>query len=237
MIKVSGLTKRFGTRRAVDNISFEVKKGEILGFLGPNGAGKTTTMRMLVGVLPPTSGEIYIDNSNVTKTHLKIKKLIGYLPENPPLYTELTVKEYLSFILKVSDIPVNEFKDRLDEVYQKCAIGDVQKRIIKNLSRGYQQRIGLAQAIIHDPKVLILDEPTVGLDPKQIHQIRELIRNLAGTHTVILSSHILSEIARTCARILIINEGKLVASDLGLGEFKNNESKLEDLFLKLTAEA
>lgn len=213
MISVRQLTKHFGARVAVDNISFDVTRGEILGFLGPNGAGKTTTMRMIVGFLAPTSGEIFVGGFSVKKEPLKTKALIGYLPENPPLYSEFTVEEYLTFVLRISSISPKEFKFRLDGVYQSCGIGDVRKRVIGNLSKGFRQRVGLAQAIIHGPKVLILDEPTVGLDPKQIHEIRELIRRLSGDHTIILSSHILPEVSKTCDRVVIINEGKIVASD------------------------
>ncbi|OGQ36804.1 MAG: hypothetical protein A3F16_04145 [Deltaproteobacteria bacterium RIFCSPHIGHO2_12_FULL_43_9] len=213
MIRVRGLSKQFGARVVVDNLSFEVNKGEILGFLGPNGAGKTTTMRMIVGFLTPTSGEIFIDNFSVERESLRTRSLIGYLPENPPLYNELTVVEYLSFALRLSGVTKKKFKDRLDTVYQTCGIGDVSGRLIGNLSKGYRQRVGLAQAIIHNPKILILDEPTVGLDPKQIHEIRGVIRGLAGEHTIILSSHILPEVSKTCDRVIIINEGKIVASD------------------------
>lgn len=213
MIKVVDLSKHFAARVAVDNISFDVKRGEILGFLGPNGAGKTTTMRMIVGFLTPTAGEIFVNDFCIRKEPLKTKALIGYLPENPPLYSELTVEEYLTFILNLSLVSSKEFKFRLDNVYQSCVIGDVRKRLIGNLSKGFRQRVGLAQALIHDPKVLILDEPTVGLDPKQIHEIRELIRSLSGDHTIILSSHILPEVSKTCDRVVIINEGKIIASD------------------------
>src|SRR3990167_2784798 len=213
MIRGRGVSKQVGARVVVDNLSFEVNKGEILGFLGPNGAGKTTTMRMIVGFLTPTSGEIFIDNFSVERESLRTRSLIGYLPENPPLYNELTVVEYLSFALRLSGVTKKKFKDRLDTVYQTCGIGDVSGRLIGNLSKGYRQRVGLAQAIIHNPKILILDEPTVGLDPKQIHEIRGVIRGLAGEYTIILSSHILPEVSKTSDRVIIINEGKIVASD------------------------
>lgn len=213
MIRVRGVSKRFGARVAVDNLSFVVNKGEILGFLGPNGAGKTTTMRMIVGCLIPTAGEIFVNNVSVEKEPLITRSTIGYLPENPPLYNELTVLEYLSFVLRLSGVFPKEFKSRIDNVYQMCGLGDVGGRLIGNLSKGYRQRVGLAQALIHNPRILILDEPTVGLDPKQIHEIRELIRGFAKDHTIILSSHILPEVSKTCDRVIIISEGRIVASD------------------------
>jgi ABC-2 type transport system ATP-binding protein len=213
MIKVEGLTKRYARTVAVDNISFEVEKGGIVGFLGPNGAGKTTTMRVLTGFLPPTSGTVSVAGFNVLEQPLEVKKRIGYLPETPPLYPEMEAEEYLTFVGKLKGIPSAEVPRRVDEVMGRCAIGDMRTKLIGKLSKGYRQRVGLAQAIIHNPEVLILDEPTSGLDPKQINDARELIRSLAGDHTIILSTHILSEIENSCDKVIIISRGKLVATD------------------------
>jgi ABC-2 type transport system ATP-binding protein len=215
MIKVEGLTKRYARTVAVDNISFEVEKGQIVGFLGPNGAGKTTTMRVLTCFLPPTEGTARVAGFDVMENPLEVKKRIGYLPETPPLYPDMEVSEYLSFTGQLKGIPSGEIARRVDEVVGRCAIGDVRTKLIGKLSKGYRQRVGLAQAIIHNPDVLILDEPTSGLDPKQIIEIRELLKSLAGAgqHTIILSTHILSEVEHTCERVIIINAGKLVAID------------------------
>ncbi|MGA2037931.1 MAG: ATP-binding cassette domain-containing protein [Bryobacteraceae bacterium] len=213
MIKVEGLTKRYARTVAVDNISFEVEKGQIVGFLGPNGAGKTTTMRVLTCFLPPTSGTANVAGYDVQEHPIEVKKRIGYLPESPPLYPEMDVTGYLEFTGKLKGIPSADIKKRVDEVLGKCAIGDVRDKLIGKLSKGYRQRVGLAQAIIHNPDVLILDEPTSGLDPKQIIEIRELLKSLAGNHTIILSTHILSEVEHSCQRVIIISAGKLVAID------------------------
>jgi ABC-2 type transport system ATP-binding protein len=213
MIKVQGLTKRYARTVAVDNISFEVEKGQIVGFLGPNGAGKTTTMRVLTCFLPPTSGSASIAGHDVLEQPLEVKKRIGYLPETPPLYPEMEVSEYLTFVGRLKGISSAEVPRRVDDVMGRCAVGDVRDKLIGKLSKGYRQRVGLAQAIIHNPDVLILDEPTSGLDPKQIIEIRELLRNLAGEHTIILSTHILSEVEHSCERVIIISQGKLVATD------------------------
>ena len=213
MIKVEGLTKRYARTVAVDNISFEVEKGQIVGFLGPNGAGKTTTMRVLTCFLPPTSGTANVAGFDVQEHPLEVKRRIGYLPETPPLYPEMEVDEYLRFVGKLKGIPSSDINRRVDDVVGRCAVGDVRTRLIGKLSKGYRQRVGLAQAIIHNPDVLILDEPTSGLDPKQIIEIRELLRALAGEHTIILSTHILSEVEHSCERVIIINAGKLVAID------------------------
>jgi ABC-2 type transport system ATP-binding protein len=213
MIKVEGLTKRYARTVAVDNISFEVEKGQIVGFLGPNGAGKTTTMRVLTCFLPPTSGKANVAGFDVVEHPLEVKRRIGYLPETPPVYPEMETAEYLSFVGQLKGIPRSEIKSRVDDVLGRCAIGDVRNKLIGKLSKGYRQRVGLAQAIIHNPDVLILDEPTSGLDPKQIIEIRELLRHLAGDHTIILSTHILSEVEHSCERVIIISEGKLVAID------------------------
>ena len=213
MIKVEGLTKRYARTVAVDNISFEVEKGQIVGFLGPNGAGKTTTMRVLTCFLPPTAGTATVAGYDVHEHPIEVKRRIGYLPESPPLYPEMDVTGYLEFAGKLKGIPSADIKKRVDEVLERCAIGDVRDKLIAKLSKGYRQRVGLAQAIIHNPDVLILDEPTSGLDPKQIIEIRELLKSLAGNHTIILSTHILSEVEHSCERVIIISAGKLVAID------------------------
>ena len=213
MIKVEGLTKRYARTVAVDDISFEVEKGQIVGFLGPNGAGKTTTMRVLTCFLPPTAGKATIAGFDVLENPQEVKKRIGYLPETPPVYPEMEVSEYLDFVGQLKGIPGSEIKRRRDEVIERCSLGDVSKKLIGKLSKGYRQRVGIAQAIIHNPDVLILDEPTSGLDPKQIIEIRELLRALAGDHTIILSTHILSEVEHSCERVIIISRGKLVAQD------------------------
>jgi ABC-2 type transport system ATP-binding protein len=213
MIKVEGLTKRYARTVAVDNISFEVEKGQIVGFLGPNGAGKTTTMRVLTCYLPPTSGKASVAGFDVLEQPMEVKKRIGYLPETPPLYPEMEVAEYLQFAGRLKGIASSDIKRRVDEVLGRCAIGDVRSKLIGKLSKGYRQRVGLAQAIIHNPDVLILDEPTSGLDPKQIIEIRELLKSLAGDHTIILSTHILSEVEHSCERVIIISQGRLAAID------------------------
>jgi len=213
MIKVEGLTKRYARTVAVDNISFEVEKGQIVGFLGPNGAGKTTTMRVLTCFLPPTDGTATVAGFDVVQHPLQVKKRIGYLPETPPVYPEMEVAEYLTFTGQLKGISSGDIKRRVDDVMGRCAIGDVRGKLIGKLSKGYRQRVGLAQAIIHNPDVLILDEPTSGLDPKQIIEIRELLKSLAGEHTIILSTHILSEVEHSCQQVIIINRGKLVAID------------------------
>ena len=213
MIKVQGLTKRYARTVAVDNISFEVEKGQIVGFLGPNGAGKTTTMRVLTCFLPPTMGTANVAGFDVLENPMEVKKRIGYLPESPPLYPEMEVIEYLTFVGKLKGIPSGDLARRIDDVVGRCAIGDVRTRLIGKLSKGFRQRVGLAQAIIHNPHVLILDEPTSGLDPKQIIEIRELLKSLAGEHTIILSTHILSEVEHSCEHVIIIDRGKLVAID------------------------
>jgi ABC-2 type transport system ATP-binding protein len=213
MIKVEGLTKRYARTVAVDNISFEVEKGQIVGFLGPNGAGKTTTMRVLTCFLPPTAGTAQVAGFDVLEQPLEVKKRIGYLPETPPLYPDMEVGEYLIFVGKLKGLASADVPKRVNEVCDRCSIMDVKSKLIGKLSKGYRQRVGLAQAILHNPDVLILDEPTSGLDPKQIIETRELIRSLAGDHTIILSTHILSEVEHSCERVIIINQGKLVAQD------------------------
>src|SRR5580698_7550612 len=213
MIKVEGLTKRYARNIAVDNISFEVEKGQIVGFLGPNGAGKTTTMRVLTCFMPPTSGLASVAGFDVQQNPMEVKRRIGYLPETPPLYPDMEVIEYLDFVGRIKGINPADLPKRINEVSEKCAIVDVRKKLIGKLSKGYRQRVGLAQAILHNPDVLILDEPTSGLDPHQIIEIRELLKSLAGEHTIILSTHILSEVEHSCERVIIITQGKLVAID------------------------
>src|SRR5437879_4989546 len=213
MIKVEGLTKRYARNVAVDNISFEVQKGQIVGFLGPNGAGKTTTMRVLTCFLPPSSGTATVAGFDVLEVPFEVKKRIGYLPEAPPLYLEMRTAEYLTFVGRLKGLSGADLQQRVDAVCDRCAIGDEKKKLLGKLSKGYRQRVGLAQAIIHNPDVLILDEPTAGLDPKQINETRDLIKSLAGDHTIILSTHILPEVEQTCERVIIINKGKLVATD------------------------
>jgi ABC-2 type transport system ATP-binding protein len=213
MISVKELTKKYARNLAVDHISFEVQKGEIVGFLGPNGAGKTTTMRMLTCFLPPTSGDATVAGFDVLEQALDVKKRIGYLPEAPPLYQEMDTEDYLGFVGTLKGLAGADLRKRIDYVCERCAIKDVKKKLLGKLSKGYRQRVGLAQAIIHNPDVLILDEPTAGLDPKQINETRDLIKSLAGDHTIILSTHILPEVEQTCQKVIIINKGKLVATD------------------------
>jgi ABC-2 type transport system ATP-binding protein len=213
VIEVEHVSKIYSGRRAVDDVSFKVEKGEVLGFLGPNGAGKTTTMRILTCYMPSTEGTARIAGYDVFEDSLEVRKRIGYLPENPPLYPEMTIKSYLEFVAKIKGTRANQRKSQVSEAIGKCNLGDVQNRIIGKLSKGYKQRVGLAQALLNNPEVLILDEPTLGLDPKQIHDIRTLIKGLASTHTVILSTHILPEVSMTCNRVVIINKGKVVAMD------------------------
>ena len=213
MITVTGLTKRYARNTAVDHISFEVQKGQIVGFLGPNGAGKTTTMRMLTCFLPPTDGTAVVAGFDVLEHPLEVKRRIGYLPETPPLYPEMSAAEYLEFVGKLKGLSGSELRQRIDYVTRRCNIDDVKHKLLGKLSKGYRQRVGLAQAIVHNPDVLILDEPTAGLDPKQINETRDLIKSLAGDHTIILSTHILPEVEQTCEQVIIINKGKLVATD------------------------
>ena len=213
MIEVQDLTKAYGSVTAVDHVSFTVNKGEILGFLGPNGAGKTTTMRILTGFMPATGGTARVAGFDVFADSLEVRRRIGYLPENPPLYPEMTVESYLDFVARIKGVPPERRADRITDALQKAGLADKRNELIKRLSRGYKQRVGLAQALVHDPDVIILDEPTVGLDPKQIIEVRHLIKSLAGTHTIILSTHILPEVSMTCDRVVIINKGKIAAVD------------------------
>jgi ABC-2 type transport system ATP-binding protein len=213
MIEVENLTKTYSGFRAVQGISFQVKKGEIVGFLGPNGAGKSTTMKVLAGYLPPTDGKIRIAGFDVVTDSIEVRKRIGYMPENVPLYTDMRVNEFLRFRAELKKVGRRKIKDRVETVKQLCSLKDVENKIIGTLSKGYRQRVGLADAMVHDPDLLILDEPTIGLDPNQIRAVRDLIKDLGQHHTILLSTHILSEVELTCARVLVINRGRIEASD------------------------
>jgi ABC-2 type transport system ATP-binding protein len=213
VIEVQHVTKRYGRVTAVDDVSFRVERGEILGFLGPNGAGKTTTMRILTGYMPATEGRAAVAGFDVFDKPIEAKKRTGYLPETPPLYPDMSVREYLDFVSRIKGVPSKERRERVAAVMQKTHIADMQDRHCGKLSKGYRQRVGIAQALIHNPEVLILDEPTAGLDPKQIIETRQLIRGLAGDHTIVLSTHILPEVSQTCQRVVIINKGRVVAID------------------------
>lgn len=238
MIEVKNLTKDYGQFRALDQISFSVNKGEILGFLGPNGAGKTTTMRLITGFIKPTEGNIIISGYDVQENPIQVKSQIGYLPENLPLYTEMDVLSYLRFVATIKGIERSKINNSVSKVVDMCGLGSVCKRVIANLSKGFKQRVGIAQSLINDPKVLILDEPSSGLDPKQIIEIRNLIRSLAGDRTVILSSHILPEVQMTCNRVIIINRGKIVAEDeqANLSKYLNRSHSYQ-LLAKRTSKA
>lgn len=222
MIKVKNVTKKYGSFTAIDNISFEIKKGEIVGLLGANGAGKTTTMNMITGFIEQTDGEILIDDINTLKKPKKAKSKIGYMPEGVPLYTDLTVKEFVTYMAEIKKVNKKEKKEKVNKALEETGIKEVQNKLIKNLSRGYKQRVSLAGTLVNEPEILILDEPTVGLDPKQITEIRSLIKKFGKDHTIILSSHILSEVSQICDKVIIINKGKIVAIDTP----KNLEEKV-----------
>ena len=213
MIEVKNVTKKYGKAVAVDDISFEIKEGEIVGLLGPNGAGKSTTMNMLTGFIEQTEGEIIVDGYNMLKKPKKAKREIGYMPEGVPLYMDLTVKEFVTYMAEIKKVNKKERKEKIEKIIEQTGLKDVEKKLVKNLSRGYKQRVSMAGALVGEPKILILDEPTVGLDPKQITEIRNLIKDLGKTHTIILSSHILSEVSQICNKVIIINKGKIVAVD------------------------
>jgi ABC-2 type transport system ATP-binding protein len=234
MIIVKDVTKRYARAVAVDHISFSVAKGQIVGFLGPNGAGKTTTMRILTCFLPPSAGTASVAGFDVLEQPFEVKKRIGYLPETPPLYPEMETGEYLRFVGKLKGLSGTELEKRIDYVCERCFVADVRNKLLGKLSKGYRQRVGLAQAIIHNPDVLILDEPTAGLDPKQINETRDLIKSLAGDHTIILSTHILPEVEQTCEQIIIINKGKLVATD-SVRNLQARTRGAETLLLEVTA--
>lgn len=213
MIQVENITKKYGSFTAVNDISFEIEEGEIVGFLGPNGAGKSTTMNMITGFIEPTSGKIIVDGYNISKKPKKAKRQIGYMPEGVPLYTDLTVKEFVTYMAELKGVPKKERKEKVEKALEDTGVIDVKNKLTRNLSRGYKQRVSMAGALVSNPKVIILDEPTVGLDPKQVTEIRALIKNLGKEHTVILSSHILSEVSQICNRVIIINKGKIIAID------------------------
>ena len=237
MIEVQHLTKRYGPFTAVDDVSFRVERGEILGFLGPNGAGKTTTMRILTGYMPATEGNAIVAGFDVFGQPLEAKRRTGYLPETPPLYPEMDVVGYLHYVAKLKDVPRRERRDAVERAMERCGLADVRRRVIGALSKGYRQRVGIAQAIVHDPAVLILDEPTVGLDPIQIREIRDLIRDLAAPregargHTIVLSTHILAEVEAICRRVIIINRGRKVV-DTPLADLTKDGTRLEDVFTR-----
>ena len=247
MIQVQSLTKSYGDRVAVQDLSFEVKEGEILGFLGPNGAGKSTTMRMLTGFLPASSGAARVAGFDVFEQPLEVKRRVGYLPEIPPLYVDMTVRDYLAFVGRIKAVASKKLKDEVDRVASLAKVDGFVERVIDKLSKGQKQRVGLAQALLGDPPVLVLDEPTVGLDPNQIIEVRELIKSLAGKHSIVLSTHILSEVTATCQKALIIARGRVVAYD-DLETLRTQHAgamaedgtpgplpSLEEIFLKLTA--
>jgi len=239
MIEATNLSKRYGDVVAVDRVSFRIERGEVVGFLGPNGAGKTTTMRMLTGFLPPTDGTAAILGHDIFEEPREARRAVGYLPETPPLYPEMTVTSYVDYAARIHDVPRSERKGKVDRALERCGLADVSRRVIGTLSKGYRQRVGLAQAIVHDPPVLILDEPTVGLDPLQIVEIRGLIADLAGgdgdaRHTVILSTHILPEVEAICRRVVMINEGRKTI-DAPLAELTAGGKRLEELFAQQAA--
>ncbi len=233
MIEVRNLTKLYGEIAAVRDASFSVAQGQILGFLGPNGAGKTTTMRIITGFMPATSGTVNVAGFDVFSQSAEVRRRIGYLPENPPLYSDMTVSAYLRFVGRIKGLSRTEVADSMDRVVEACGLREVTERLVGHLSKGFKQRVGLAQALIHDPPVLILDEPTIGLDPKQIIEIRTLIRQLAGQRTVVLSTHILPEVSQICEKVVIINQGR-IALERNLAELRA-EGNLEDVFLRATA--
>jgi ABC-2 type transport system ATP-binding protein len=213
MIEVKELCKNYGDRAAIDRLSFTVKKGEVVGFLGPNGAGKTTTMKIITGYMAPTSGSVQIAGFDVFENPIEVKRRVGYLPEMPPVYGDMIVHEYLAFVAQLKKVAKDKIKKNVEYAIEKTNLGDVRSRLIQNLSKGYRQRVGIAQALVSDPEILILDEPTVGLDPRQVAEIRSLLQELRGQHTIILSTHILPEVEATCDRVIIISKGKIVAQD------------------------
>ena len=224
MIEVKNITKKYGSFTAVDNISFKIEEGEIIGLLGPNGAGKSTTMNMITGYIEPTEGEIKVEGYDISKKPKKVKAQIGYMPEGVPLYSDLTVKEFVTYMAELKKVDRKTRKEKVEKIIEQTGLKDVEKKLTRNLSRGYKQRVSMAGALVGEPKILILDEPTVGLDPKQITEIRSLIKELGKTHTIILSSHILSEVSQICNKVIIINKGKIVAIDTP----ENLEKKVEN---------
>lgn len=235
MIEVQHLTKLYGDLTAVSDVSFNVASGQILGFLGPNGSGKTTTMRIITGFLPATAGTVKVSGFDIFEDSFEVRKRIGYLPETPPLYNDMTVAAYLRFVARLKSMPRTQIADALERALVRCGLTHVVDRVTGHLSKGYRQRVGLAQAIIHNPDVLILDEPTVGLDPQQIIEIRTLIKELAGAHTVVLSTHILPEVAQICEKVVIINEGRVVKEDM-IADLTKDGQTLEEVFLRAIAQ-
>ena len=236
MIEVSNLVKRYGDFTALHGITFTVPKGQIVGLLGPNGAGKSTTMKILSCFMPATSGEVKIAGFDVFDDAMEVKKRVGYLPENPPLYLEMGVREFINYVAELKHVPASKRTERVDYVIKRCGLGEVQKRVIDTLSKGFRQRVGIAQALVHDPEVVILDEPTVGLDPVQIVEIRSLIKSLAGNHTVILSTHILPEVVMTCDRVVLINRGHLVLDDKTSALTSQSGESLEQAYLRIISQ-
>ncbi len=236
MIEAEALNKVYGTATALTDVSFRVEPGEILGFLGPNGAGKTTTMRILTGYLPATSGTARVAGFDVHEQSLAVRQRIGYLPEQPPLYPDMTVENFLDFVARIKRVPAGDRAERIQQTLQRCNLSDVRRTLIRKLSKGFKQRVGIAQALVHDPPVLILDEPTVGLDPKQVNDVRQLIKSLAGSHTLLLSTHILPEVGATCSRVAIINQGRIVATDTP-EQLASRLSNSERLDLEVEGEA
>jgi ABC-2 type transport system ATP-binding protein len=234
MIEVHSLTKRYGDLTAISNVSFSAAPGQILGFLGPNGAGKTTTMRIITGFLPATEGSVKVAGYDIFEDSLEVRKRIGYLPEHPPLYSDMTVTAYLRFVARIKGMARNQVAAALERAMERCGLSEVAHRVTGFLSKGFRQRLGLAQAIIHNPAILVLDEPTIGLDPKQIIEIRTLIKELAGEHTVVLSTHILPEVLQVCDKVVIINAGKVVVEDALVDLTK--EQSLEEVFLRAIAQ-
>ncbi|MCK6554262.1 ABC transporter ATP-binding protein [Candidatus Binatia bacterium] len=230
MIEVRNLTKRFGDIVAIDDVSFTAAKGQILGFLGPNGAGKTTTMRIITGFMPATAGTVSVAGFDIFEESYEVRKRIGYLPENPPLYGDMTTESYLRFVGRIKGVAKSELGDAVDRVLQRCGLTEVTGRLLGHLSKGFRQRVGLAQALIHEPSVLVLDEPTIGLDPRQIREIRTLIRELSGERTVILSTHILPEVAQLCEKVVIISDGRIAVE--GLLADLTRDRTLEDVFMR-----
>ncbi len=230
MIEVRDLTKRYGDLLAIDRVSFTAQKGEIVGFLGPNGAGKTTTMRIITGFLPPTSGTVTVEGFDILENAHEVRKRIGYLPENPPLYLDMTVTSYLEFVGRIKGLSRAALPEAVDRAVQRCGLTEVTRRVLGHLSKGFRQRVGLAQALIHEPGVLVLDEPTIGLDPRQIREIRSLVKQLAGERTVILSTHILQEVVQICRKVVIIDEGRVVVED----QIENltRDMPLEEVFMR-----
>lgn len=235
MIEVQDLTKEYGNRRAISHLNFSVKKGEVVGFLGPNGAGKSTTMKIITGFMAPTSGKASVAGFDVFENPIEVKKRIGYLPETPPVYGDMFVSDYLKYVAKLKHLPKEKINKMVDHAIEKTNLGQVRNRLIQNLSKGFRQRVGIAQAIVSDPEVLILDEPTVGLDPKQVAEIRDLIQELKGKHTIILSTHILSEVQATCEKAIIINKGQIVAQDT-IANLENIEKGHSRIFIRLRKE-